>query len=442
MKSFVCVIVCACLLYGCRKQQPNKIMADENLSPFLGHVKGYLKDSLSPADFAAVDFHQTNVSRSENICWIQLGMIGKDAAKDFIVVQTDTLGHGITGRIIRLEKSADRISRFNGRLEVQSLHRSPVISSIITNGYVTALHPRRFETISTNGVSAPNILPAYVQELPEVVVVGYTPTSGAQTIYRDYISFQQIIGAAASSGTSSPYSGFYSSIGASGGSGASAGGLPLVQVNYETSYLKPGIDVTAFMKCFSGVPDAGAECSITIFTDLPVNNNPSIFFDWVTGATGHVFLQLTKATGMQSVTQIVGFTAQKPFSAITTDGPVAGKVVDNTGHKYNAYLMMDISIAQLRSAITEIEFLASTMSYDIARYNCVDFALQVINTIRGTSPLIIPKYQIPGQTFSTSNTPEGLYTLLASMKAAGGTESRNIVTGGVLHAGTSHGPCN
>lgn len=442
MKHFVCVILCACVFFSCSKQQADKKISPEIPSAYLANAEAYLKTNLSSFDYASIDFSKTNISRGENICWLQFGFKDMDATKDFIVLQTDTLGKCVSGRIIHLEKDVPGNSVFNGKLGVQSLSHQQIISSAIANGYVAALHPRKFATVTTNGEPSVNLLPSPVQELPEVIVVGYTSTVGAKTVYKDYISFQQIInGGSSQTGTIGGLSGTYSSIGSSAG-GLGLPSLNTLQVNYETSFSKPGIDVAAYMKCFSAVPDAGAECTISIFTDLPVNNDPSIFFDWMTGATGHCFLQLTKATGMQSVTQIIGFTAQKPFAAITQEASVAGKLVDNTGHKYNAYLTMDISLAQLRAAINEIQFLAGAMAYNIAKYNCVDFALQVMNTIRGVNPLIIPKFQIPGQTFSASNTPEGLYRLLQSMQAAAGPESKNISVGGVLHAGTSHGPCN
>jgi hypothetical protein len=141
------------------------------------------------------------------------------------------------------------------------------------------------------------------------------------------------------------------------------------------------------------------------------------------------------------VTQIIGFTAAKPFQAIVSPAPVPGKMVDNAGHKYNSSLTMNISTGQLNSEILEIAYLSGIIQYSIENYNCVDFALQVVNAIRGTNPLSIPKYQIPGQP-GISNTPEGLYKLLSNMKAAGGPEAKNILTDAVLTAGISHGPCN
>jgi len=271
-----------------------------------------------------------------------------------------------------------------------------------------------------------------------VVVVAGT---GSGTNFSDYILLDHLLsfnGQTGSGGNS--FFGIYSPIG-----GGSSPGLQTsadITINFESSSYSPGIDVSSYLKCFSTLPDAGAYCSVTIYCDLPVNDDPSIIFNWYTGATGHVFLQLTKTNIDKTITQYLGFQPQKPLQSMTASLPVASKIVDNGGHKWNAALTMPISADQLNSIITKIIFLSSIMSYSITEYNCVDFALQVINTVRGVNPLVIPGYQIPGQPASLSNTPEGLYRLLDAMKARGGPESKNILTGEVLHAGMSHGPCN
>ena len=143
------------------------------------------------------------------------------------------------------------------------------------------------------------------------------------------------------------------------------------------------------------------------------------------------------------MSQVIGFTAASPLQALTAaPGPVASKIVDNSGHKWNACLVMHISPAALNTEISEIASLAPVMTYNITTYNCVDFALQVINAVRGTDPLKIPKYQIPGQPLSMSSTPEGFYLMLESMQEAGGPESRNIITDAVAYAPPGKGPCN
>jgi hypothetical protein len=438
MKKFLSVPLL--LLFFCCKKQPGQIVPN----PFLTNVKGCLKGSVADSDYNNLDFDRGLLSKQKDIWFLRLAFKNKNLENDFLLLQTDSLGNCNNGKIIHLEKGQVNDALFNGKISIQSLNRGQITSSVITDGYVEALHPRRFSgNTITNSL---DLLPDPAQVLPEVIVVGYIPASGGIS-YADYLYLEGLMGFSGNTGSggsgagSVPSFGIYSPV---SGGGSGAGILPShdLNINYESSIYKPGIDVAAYMKCFSLVPDPGAQCSVTIFTDLPVNDDPSAFFNWYTGATGHSFLQLTKTNGSQSVTQIVGFTAQKPFQAIGASNPVASKMVDNADHKWNAALTMNITPSQLNSEIQQIRYLSGIMQYSISNYNCVDFALQVINTIRGVNPLIIPKYQIPGQPMSASNTPEGLYKLLDNMKVAGGAEAKNILTDVVLHAGTSHGACN
>ena len=103
----------------------------------------------------------------------------------------------------------------------------------------------------------------------------------------------------------------------------------------------------------------------------------------------------------------------------------------------------------LSTPVTPAEFSAATnqlqsqssAQYDIVNYNCVDFALGVVNSARGSYPLIISKYPVPDETTPMS-TPEALYNTINSMSRAGGPEAGNTDIGNVWNAGSSHGACN
>lgn len=369
------------------------------------------------------------------------------------MVESDTFGICSKGRIIHLEKDGGGLQTFNGRVTVQNLDRSSTTSSAITGGFIEYLHPRQISSVTTNSPDQVNVVPApvvpapSVQVLPEVIVVGYLPASGSGPSLAYYLSFQSMLGMSGSGGGGSatgpigggPGAGIYGPVG-----GARGVGLPLIGknnllVNYETSSTRPGIDVTAFMKCFSQIPDAGATCSVMIFTDLPVNDDPSYIFNILTGATGHCFLQLTKSNGAASVSQTFGFTTSKPLAVLGL--PVAGKIVDNTGHKFNASFTMNLTAAQLQAAINAVIATGSSQQYDIWNHNCVDYALGIINTVRPGNPLKIVKLKDieTGELFSS---PQGLYMTLGQMKEPGSPEAKNIIMNVVQHAGTSHGPCN
>ena len=425
----------------------------------LNKVEMFLKTQLSLAEFEKVDFKTLMFDKEGECYFVRLAWKSMEIEKEFILLQTDSLGTSFKGRIVNLDrKDPFNVSpEFNGKISIKELDQNIILQSTVTEGYVESLHPALFTMLRTStDAVAPNlamVVPKYSDDLPEVVVVGYIPSGGGISL-TDYYLLTSIIGAGSGSGGAivgpAGGSGGGSTGGgtgggsaayspAKGGTGSSCGSII---INYESSVSKPGIEINAYMKCFSSIPDAGAQCSVTIFTDLPVNNNPSEIFNWYTGAVGHVFLQLSKTNGGQNITQVVGFNALKPFPAIFADNFVASKMVDNAGHKFNACLTMYISPDQLTTEINQILSIGSDMPYSISNFNCVDFALGVINAIRPSNPLTIPKYQIPGQPAGFSNTPQGLYRLLSSMQEMAGPEAINIVGGLVAHAGASHGPCN
>ena len=430
MKKFLSVPILI-FLFCCKKQNtPLQNVPAVDMT----NVKIYLKNQMLDSDYRNLDFRDPSIVKQHDHYLFRFGFLNKPQDKDFLLLESD-LNQIDSGLILHLEKKDNSAGLFNGNISLRKLNRSLIFESSVTNGFVQALHPRMYAPAESNAL-APDIIPDPSESLPEVIVVGYLPSSGSgNLIFNDYLSFESLLNTGG--GTSS---GFYNPLGSLGASPS----LPPpanLRINFENSFSAPGIGIEAYLECFSEIPDAGANCSATIYTDLPVNDDPTKFFNWYTGATGHVFLQLVKSNATQSISQIFGFTAQKPLAAITGSNPVASKIVDNSGHKYNGLLRMSISPAELQTMISEIEFLAPRMAYSITNYNCVDFALQVFNTVRGLNPLVIPKFPIPGQSFSSSNTPEGLYRLLENMEAAGTAEAGNILTGVIQYAGKSHGPC-
>jgi len=439
MKFLLYTTIITCLIIGCKKELRKTSSEEETTDLLIEKVNPCLKNLLSDADYSSIDFSKKSLAIAGDKNLLQLGFKSKNFGSDFLMLETDSIGNCIDGRIIHLERNDVRQQLFDGKIIAQDLHRREVISSDVNGGYITALHPKRFADVASNGTTESNIVPSQLQTLPDIIGVGYLDPTGSISTFADYMSFQAVFGVG--SGSVINTSGTYGQIG--GSLNRIGSSLPKVlTIKNETSPALPAIDVTGFMKCFSNIPDAGSLCSISIYTDLPVDNNPDIFFNWYAGATGHVFLQLTKSGQDRVVNQVIGFAPQKPMQAMFGPNAVASKIVDNGGHKYNASLTMNISPAQLMTAISKILFLSATMQYDIAKYNCVDFALQVINTIRDVNPLIIPRYPIPGQDDITkSNTPQGLYKLLQQKKNSNDAEAKNIVVGGAWNANPSGGAC-
>lgn len=227
--------------------------------------------------------------------------------------------------------------------------------------------------------------------------------------------------------------------GGGGGGGGAAPVGPVVTIDRETSENKTPIDLKKFLNCFGTVPDAGANCVITISTDIPMDGHPEQIFDWSQGNPGHAFIELWKMGANGSlISQNIGMYPSVGFSALS-GLDVPSKMVDNAGHEYNARYSLSVNASQFQAAINTANNLGS-QGYNIATFNCTDFALAVFNAAGGN--LTIPGRQIPGFPNGTtgSNTPQGLYQQLDAMKGAG---TQNIdVIGSKGYGGLSHGPCN
>jgi hypothetical protein len=201
------------------------------------------------------------------------------------------------------------------------------------------------------------------------------------------------------------------------------------------------IDINNYLNQFNTIPDSASECAITIMVDLPADDDYGKYFHSGKGYIGHVFIALSKSLPIKTIIEYIGFYPQNPIRGLLSNIPVPPKFKDNQLHGYDASLKMDLRPESLRLVIQEIKELARYAQYSINNYNCTDFSLQVINTIRGVNPLIIPKNKSTQLSNSNDwNTPEGLYILLEKMKNTGCSESNNIIiSNSKLYAGPTSG---
>lgn len=419
------------------------------------------------SSYNTLNWNQVLLSQEESGWNLRLGYRSESTAERSLLLTTDSLGFVADARNVSLMKDPSIDWVFNGRIEISKLNGNLISSNTVTNGYIQNDRVRQPGNPSVNSTEEMFLVPA-AQELPEVVVIGYYDASGGGGLsLGDYLYLSGLSGGAgvgAGSGAGAGPGG--SSGGSSSGAGGNNGGIsgvyaPLrpagavtdpatrvissrpttinIETSYSkpgiTSYSKPGINLAAYLKCFSTIPDAGASYTASLFVDLPINDDPTQIFNQVTGAVGHCFLGLTKTGSSQSVAQYFGFASTQPFSAIV--GTVTpGKVVDNTGHKYNASLSIPVNAGQFGIAMNKISSLSGS-NYDLNKFNCVDFALSVINSFRPTTPIIPAIAQMPGGGLSI-DTPQGLYITLQHIQNTGGA----ALIGSIWNAGASHGACN
>lgn len=465
MKKLLLIALAAIFLLSCNKN----IDSNSEHSSYIYNISNELKDSLSNIDFANIDILKSVITKAgRNRSYLRIPFKGKDISKDFVLLQTETSGKITRGFIINLNKNAAEKGKeyeFNGFITKSSLDRKSITISPLTNGVITHSHSGR---VAQRDISFP-----VPKDTIIITTTGDAPTdAGGGISYSDWISVSGVFGYYGSYGGYGSYGSFGATgeylYGGGGRYSGSSGYSPnngghytewvqpevtesnpevinsdALLVDYEFVENLSPIDVSKFLKCFSTVPDEGSTCSIEIFSDIPVDNNPNKLFNWQTQSPGHTFVQIKKTNGNQSVMQNIGFYPMHNWKLVLTTAPIEGKFVDNGEHEFNASLKMSLTPEDLKKTLDEMSYLSGSIKYDIDEFNCTDFALDVFNASRISNPLEIPKYDIPGGTAPDgSNTPQGLFNKLKSMQASG-IESENITIPGFKgFVADSNGPCN
>lgn len=448
MKQLSALLFLSLLMVSCTKevQRPK--------DSYLQNVQQFLERSLTGTDYAYLDFSRSVLTKADSASLYLLRIPVRDKAlrNDFVLVKTDREGQVAQGKIIHLEgKSTEygegkvKKRRFDGRISISSLDRTTVLNSPINNGYIEAFHPNRSEQRTAS------LMPSG-EMLPEVVVVAYI-NNDYTVSFSDLCYLEKLLYNAEDGG--GDYSGgYYGSLeGGSdggGGSGSSSdydgGGVtldPPILIDYENQDGLDPIDIQKYINCFNSIPDTGSTCSIEIFTDIPVDTDPNLLFDFNSGSPGHTFIQIKKSNGAQSAIQNIGFYPRSGWKTFLTNAPIEGKFVDNGEHEFNASLKMSLTPENLRSTLTEILYLSNFIQYDIDNYNCTDFALDVFNKTR-VNKIEIDLYDIPGIYPSTgTRTPQGLYNKLKQLKNIYHPEASNIsMSNFKCWVAKSSGPCN
>lgn len=433
------------IIFSCSKQEiPKKDIdfRDSVISQinFLARVKNALKDSLNISDFSTVDFDKLYKSedvRSKNY-FVRLSFKNKKTWDDFILLKTDSTGNMLKGKIVKINFDESKKGIAKITVIASSLNRKTV--RFLTNNSAKSsdksadvnAQKSKFVTAG-NKSSLMEEEPAGEQTLPDVVVTDYIDDDNTY-----WYCFDDILDYSGGGGGST-YTYGSSAPGGCGGSGVTSPD-ETINVTFESNG-QPQIDIAKYIKCFSTLSNTGATFKITIYSDIPVNNDPNELFSFTTGDCGHTFLQLSKSNGSTVVQQNIGFYPQIGWKSLA-NSPTPSKIVDNAGHAFNASLTITVDATHFQNALNEMQN-ESTEKYDIDDFNCTNFALSVFN-VAAPQSLIIPQMHIPNGTFGTeSDTPQGLYIELSALQKSGGYPNGQIsIPSTEAYAGTSHGACN
>ena len=424
MKKLCLLATCALVFfYACRKQP-----AAGNLRPAtdLTAVRHFLKDSLPAPTYDSLDFSRVVIASRDSgrHYFVRVAFTGEDVAEHFVLIGTDAAFGPITGTVLRITRDpASAVTTpyvFNGTVVKTHLDGTADYTSAISNGYVMARHTK------APALAEPN--DPYI-ELPEIII--YAPE---ETYYADWDVFI--------SGAGYGNYGYSSSSAISGGGGS---GSPSAVNSYsfdvanELQASRAGIDLKAYLNCFSTISAPDETFTAALFVRIPDPNNPNTMWNPYTGNVGHTFVMVSKTAGGQTITQYIGFYATNGFDAITD--PTPSKMVDNSGHPYDATLTFKPTAAQFSALLTALQNY-SVNQYQLGGYNCTNYALDAFNSMyeaAGLSPISVPLMAIPSQT--PGETPNGLYKALQSLPS-NGPDGQVSISAQDRIAGASHGACD
>lgn len=134
--------------------------------------------------------------------------------------------------------------------------------------------------------------------------------------------------------------------------------------------------------------------SITLCGDVPDNERPmKVYFK---KEPGHVFLVLTMEDTVchfEPRSQVFGFYPQRPVSSVIFKN-VRCKMMDNGNRIYDVKIEKDLSASEF-DLVLENAVVFAQKKYNLNRYNCYDYALNVFNCFSGIEKIPVNRVRFP-----------------------------------------------
>lgn len=177
----------------------------------------------------------------------------------------------------------------------------------------------------------------------------------------------------------------------------------------------PNTGLSHRFECFYS-SDSRAVYSITLCADIPDNNDPARIN--LGREPGHVFIILSKTDTVSkcSVNQVFGFYPRRPASSLIFKR-VHGVIFDNQCREYNASVYKKLTVEEFHIVLDKSVML-SKKKYNLNKYNCYDYALEVFNSIPGIEKLPVTHVKFPF-ILGRGGSPCGLYRDLSRLRQIG-----------------------
>jgi hypothetical protein len=152
---------------------------------------------------------------------------------------------------------------------------------------------------------------------------------------------------------------------------------------------------------------------ITIAADVPDNKRPGKVF--YKKEPGHVFVILEQKDTVtkKSILQAWGFYPEHAISSLFVR-TVKCKILDNSNRVYDAAIIQPLTKEQFEMVKQKAVELTSK-KYNLNKYNCYDYAVEIFNAIPGVEDLSLVKVKFP-LVFGRGGSPCGLYKQLVKLK--------------------------
>jgi hypothetical protein len=398
-------------------------------------VKSMLLDSLSKEDFSLLDFPKSKIQKlTDNHFLVSVFFKEGSLTKKMVAVELDSLNNVIGSKIVHFFGKIDTTSAkpsYDGLIEVRNFKKQVLTTSSVVKGFIDK---GVFKTFVKTPVNINNskiyMEEAYDAILPDAIVS--STMNNGEVDWMLWFHLKSVLNI----GNTNSYMmvDYFHSGGGGGGNLIS----DVSVIDIEKGGDKDAIDLEEMINCFRNVSNNNATYTISIKSDIPIDQAPNNYLSFSNLTAGHVFLEFTKKnTSGGYASQLIGFYPTNSLLSITSAN-ISSKLVDNGEHEFNATYLLTISSTQFEAALNAVNQFSKN-DYNIISFNCSDFALAVLKATNVN--FNSPKLKIPTQSnFGyLGNSPQSVY---AAIKVLQNNGNKNAQAGSEKQfAAVSYMPC-